>query len=123
MKGTMKKVSLLAGMVSCCAMLSGCLTHWIEDSTTRLQVENRSSQTIVGVDILAEDGSGYKTWIRDTIRIGEKSRVYEEDLVGTFRMRIRTTKSEYKFKNLELDGGSEYMVVSDSSKGLSYSFR
>ena len=54
MKGTMKKVSLLAGMVSCCAMLSGCLTHWIEDSTTRLQVENRSSQTIVGVDILVK---------------------------------------------------------------------
>ena len=123
MKGTMKKVSLLAGMVSCCAMLSGCLTHWFVDSTTRLQVENGTSQTIVEIGIVSEDGSAYRIWIQDTIPAGEKSRVYEEDLVGTFRMRIRTTKSEYKFKNLELDGGSEYMVVSDSSKGLSYSFR
>ncbi|WP_405343003.1 hypothetical protein [Fibrobacter sp.] len=123
MKAAMKKVSMLAGMVSCCAMLSGCLTHWFEDSTTRLQVENRSSQTIVAIDILADDGAGYKVWIQDTIRTGEKSRVYEEDFVGTFRMRIRTTEAEYKFKHLELDGGSEYMVVSDSTKGLSYRFR
>lgn len=118
----MKRVSLLAGLVSCCAMLSGCLTHWFVDSTTRLQVENRSSQTIVGVDILAEDGS-YRAWIQDTIRTGEKSRVYEEDWVGSFCMRIRTTEGEYKFDNLDLDGGSEYMVVSNSSKGLSYRFR
>ena len=110
-------------MVSCCAMLSGCLTHWLVDSTTRLQVENRSSQTIVGVDILAENGSGYKVWVQDTIRTGEKSRVYEEDWVGSFHMRIRTTEGEYKFDNLELEGGSEYMVVSDSTKGLSYRFR
>ena len=123
MKAAMKKVFMLAGMVSCCAMLSGCLTHWFEDSTTRLQVENRSSQTIVAIDILADDGAGYKVWIQDTIRTGEKSRVYEEDFVGTFRMRIRTTEAEYKFKHLELDGGSEYMVVSDSTKGLSYRFR
>lgn len=123
MKAAMKRVSLLAGMVSCCAMLSGCLTHWLVDSTTRLQVENRSSQTIVGVDILAENGSGYKVWVQDTIRTGEKSRVYEEDWVGSFHMRIRTTEGEYKFDNLELEGGSEYMVVSDSTKGLSYRFR
>ena len=123
MKAAMKRVSLLAGMVSCCAMFSGCLTHWLVDSTTRLQVENRSSQTIVGVDILAENGSGYKVWVQDTIRTGEKSRVYEEDWVGSFHMRIRTTEGEYKFDNLELEGGSEYMVVSDSTKGLSYRFR
>ena len=73
MKAAMKRVSLLAGMVSCCAMLSGCLTHWLVDSTTRLQVENRSSQTIVGVDILAENGSGYKVWVQDTIRTGERA--------------------------------------------------
>ena len=103
--------------------LTGCLSHWFVDSTTRLQVENRSKSTILGIDIISEDGSSVRPWIKDTIEPGERSRVYEEDLVGTFRMRIRTTKSEYKFKNLELDGGSEYMVVSDSSKGLSYSFR
>ena len=119
----MKKVSVLAGILSCSAMLSGCLSHWFIDSTTRLQVENRSSQTIVGVDVVSEDGTEYRTWIQDTIRTGEKSRVYEEDWVGTFSLRVRTTKTEYKFKNLNLEGGSEYMVLSDSADGLRYKFR
>ena len=123
MKAAMKKVSLLAGMVSCCAMLSGCLTHWLEDSSTRLQVENRSSQTIVGIDILAEDGSEYKAWIQDTIRTGEKSRVYEADWVGTFIMQVKTTEASFRFNDIELEGGSEYMVLTDSTDGLHYRFR
>ena len=124
MKATMKKVSVLAGMLSCCAVLSGCLTHWFVDSTTRLQIENRSSKTVVEIDILAEDGTGYKVWIQDTIRSGEKSRVYEEDWVGTFNMRIRTFGSDYEIDNLKLEGGSEYMVLSDSANGsLHYEFK
>jgi hypothetical protein len=124
MKATMKKVSVLAGMLSCCAVLSGCLTHWFVDSTTRLQIENRSSKTVVEIDILAEDGTGYKVWIQDTIRTGEKSRVYEEDWVGTFNMRIRTFGSDYEIDNLKLEGGSEYMVLSDSANGsLHYEFK
>ena len=124
MKATMKKVSVLAGMLSCCAVLSGCLTHWFVDSTTRLQIENRSSKTVVDIDILAEDGTGYKVWIQDTIRTGEKSRVYEEDWVGTFNMRIRTFGSDYEIDNLKLEGGSEYMVLSDSANGsLHYEFK
>ncbi len=111
-------------MLSCCAVLSGCLTHWFVDSTTRLQIENRSSKTVVEIDILAEDGTGYKVWIQDTIRTGEKSRVYEEDWVGTFNMRIRTFGSDYEIDNLKLEGGSEYMVLSDSANGsLHYEFK
>ena len=113
----------MAVLLACCFVLSGCLTHWFVDSTTRLQIENRSSKTIVEIDILAEDGS-YKVWIQDTIRTGEKSRVYEEDWVGSFNMRIRTFGSDYEIENLKLEGGSEYMVLSDSTDGsLHYEFK
>ena len=60
MKISMKKISMPAALIVCCLTLSGCLSHWFTDSTTRLQVENRSSQTIVEIDIISEDGSEYK---------------------------------------------------------------
>ena len=124
MKGTMKKISVLTVLLACCLTLSGCLTHWFVDSTTRLQIENRSSKTVVEIDILSEEDSDYKVWIRDTIRTGEKSRVYEEDWVGTFTMRVRTVGSDFDIENLKLDGGSEYMVLSDSADGsLHYEFK
>lgn len=120
----MKKISMLAMLIACCFTLSGCLSHWFMDSTTRLQVENRSSKTIVEIGILAEDGLNFEVWIQDTIRTGEKSRVYEEDWVGTFNMRIRTFGSDYEIENLKLEGGSEYMVLSDSADGsLHYEFK
>ncbi len=123
MKGAMKKISVLAVLIACCLTLSGCLTHWFLDSTTRLQIENKSSKTIVEVDILAEDGT-YKAWIQDTIRTGEKSRVYEEDWVGTFCLRIRTLGADFDIQNLTFDGGSEYMVLSDDEDGsLHYEFK
>ena len=123
MKGAMKKISVLAVLVACCFTLTGGLTHWLLDSTTRLQIENRSSKTIVEVDILAEDGT-YKAWVQDTIRTGEKSRVYEEDWVGTFCLRIRTFGADYDIQDLKFDGGSEYMVLSDSEDGsLHYEFK
>ena len=123
MKGAMKKISVLAVLIARCFTLTGCLTHWLLDSTTRLQIENRSSKTIVEVDILAEDGT-YKAWIQDTIRTGEKSRVYEEDWVGTFCLRIRTFGADYDIQDLKFDGGSEYMVLSDSEDGsLHYEFK
>lgn len=124
MNGAMKKVSIFAVLLACCLTLSGCLTHWFIDSSTRLQIENKSSKTVVEVGILADDGSDYKVWIQDTIRTGEKSRVYEEDWVGTFRLKIKTFDSDYEIEDLKFEGGSEYMVLSDSANGsLHYEFK
>lgn len=112
--------------------LTGCLSHWFTDSTTRLQVENRSKSTILGIDIISEDGTSVRPWIKDTIEPGERSRVYEEDWVGTFNLRIKArhplgasaqnglrayADGEYVIEDLEFDGGSEFLVVSDSEKG------
>ena len=69
--------------------LTACMSHVFTDTTTRLQVENKTDVTILGLDIISEDGSSVSPWIRDAIEPGEKSKVVEEDWVGTFRVRVR----------------------------------
>lgn len=86
---TFKSLSVLCALLACCAVLSGCLSHWFTDSTTRLQIENKTNVTFYGLDIVSEDGSSVVPWISDTLEPGERSRVYEEDWVGTFKARLK----------------------------------
>lgn len=72
--------------------LTACMSHVFTDTTTRLQVENKTDVTIMGVDIISEDGTSVQPWIRDAIEPGEKSKVVEEDWVGTFKVRVRFDK-------------------------------
>lgn len=146
---TFKSLSVLCALLACCAVLSGCLSHWFIDSSTRLQIENKSSKTIVGIDIVSEDCSEYVPWIQDTIRPGEKSRVYEEDWVGTFNVRFRIVEKGKMgcacengvlyascvcpvlrsdaliARDVKFEGGSEYVVITDSKEGhgLRYEFK
>ena len=148
---TFKSLSVLLAALACCIVFTGCLSHWAIDSSTRLQVENKSSKTIVGIDIVSEDGSEYVPWIQDTIRSGEKSRVFEEDWVGTFNVRFRIVEmttigcacdnvpdgmyascvcpvqrsDALIAHDVKFEGGSEYVVITDSKEGhgLSYEFK
>ena len=72
--------------------LTACVSHIVLDTSTRLQVENKTDVTILGLDIISEDGSSIVPWIRDAIEPGEKSKVVEDDWVGTFRVRVRFDK-------------------------------
>ena len=72
------------------------MSHVFIDTTTRLQVENKTDVTILGVDIISEDGTSVSHWIRDAIEPGEKSKVVEEDWVGTFKVRVRFDKWDGK---------------------------
>lgn len=72
--------------------LTACMSHLFTDTSTRLQVENKTDVTILGVDIISEDGTSVQPWIRDAIEPGEKSKVVEEDWVGTFKVRVRFDK-------------------------------
>ena len=76
--------------------LTACMSHVFIDTTTRLQVENKTDVTIFGVDIISEDGTSVSHWIRDAIEPGEKSKVVEEDWVGTFKVRVRFDKWDGK---------------------------
>lgn len=112
--------------------LTGCLSHWFLDSSTRLQVENRTKYDVVSIDIISEDHTSIKPWIRDTVRAGEKSRVYEEDWVGSFQARFvflaadsvkGGVAKEYR-ADIDFDGGSLYMVLYEDKDGvIHYEFR
>ena len=76
--------------------LTACMSHVFLDTSTRLQVENKTDVTILGLDIISEDGSKVVPWINESVLPGEKSKVVEEDWVGTFKVRVRFDKWDGK---------------------------
>lgn len=122
MKSKTLRLSLIAAVVACCFVLSGCISHWFEDSTTRLQIENRTGADIIEIDIVSEDERTVRPWIQDTIKDSSVSRVYEEDWVGDFKGRIVYANSvgasaQKGFFNIELSGGSLYLVFTRNPDG------
>ena len=126
------RIAALLVMLLMTLGLTGCLSHWFLDSSTRLQVENRTKFDVVSIDIISEDHTSIKPWIKDTVRSGEKSRVYEEDWVGSFEARFvflasdsvkRNVVKEYR-ADMDFDGGSLYMVLYEDKDGaIHYEFR
>jgi hypothetical protein len=102
--------------------LTACMSHVFTDTTTRLQVENKTDVTILGVDIISEDGRSVYTWIRDAVEPGEKSRVVEEDWVGTFKVRVRFDKwsgianATYCAKEIDVEVRPKVMVQALAKK-------
>ena len=147
MKMSLKNLFVLVAILASAFSLTGCLSHLFVDSTTRLQVENKTDGYVVGFGILSDDGS-YWPWVKDTIAPGEKSRVYEEDFVGSFHVRLQLEKGTcyepvaenkcactgYCVRNcsvtltkeyftVEFDGGSYYMVVKEEKGKIKLEFR
>ena len=130
MKSFFKRPFAVVAALASCFALTGCLSHWFVDSSSRLQFQNAtSSKTVVGLDIVASD-SEFETWINETVLPGERSRVHEEDWVGNFTLRVRYTnsvdgsgeQSKHVFVT-ELDGGSLFLVVEESGDSISVRFR
>lgn len=126
----------LAGFASMIAvllmplLLTGCLSHWFLESSSRLQVENATKEcTIMGVDVLSSDGSA-KAWLDEMVLSGERSHVVEQDFVGDFVLRFRYTKSLdgtgkvlFEERPFDLDGGSLYLSIGFEGDSLTYRFR
>ena len=51
----MKYLRLFLCLVALC--LTACMSHVFVDTTTRLQIENRTEVAILGFDVISEDGS------------------------------------------------------------------
>lgn len=139
MKFRMSRLIVVSMLLLLSLSLTGCLSHWFTDSTTRLQIENKTERVFVGLDIVSEDGSSKIPWIRETLKPGERSRVYEQDWVGTFKIRLlfksiheicainietkeRDCSAMYEIVShtpleFEFDGGSNYMILMDSDNG------
>jgi len=87
----MKKIYLIASLAF---LFSGCLTHWVVESSTRLQLENHTSFALANLQIVSEDSSiANLEWMADTIPAGTKSRVASKELVGSFHLRISIADS------------------------------
>lgn len=126
-----KKTSLAFFAVLFLFVLNGCVSHLFVDSVSRLQIENGTDDcTILGLDVVSEDGTQYSSWIDETVLPGEKSRVAEEDWVGEFKIRLKYTNSKdgsgnvlEDFKVLDFDGGSLFLTVNKEKGKLTYEFR
>jgi len=127
--------------------LTGCLSHWFLEGTTRLQIENQTDKPITGVyvmdrnaevvrghgacadskdtstcvDILKSDvKSGARPWITETVEPGERSHVVEGDWVGEFTLifvQSHQGSSWVSMASVNFDGGSTYLVISESEDG------
>ena len=124
------RLYVITAVLACCMALTGCLSHWFIDSTSRLQVENSTEDcTLLGLDVVSED-STYRTWIDEKVLPGERSRVVEEDWVGDFTLRIRYTKSAdgkgkvlTSTESFNLEGGSLYLVIKTDGDSLVWKFK
>lgn len=100
-------------------MLTGCLSHWFVESEVRLQVENKTPYTIVGVSVVSLDSTMQKNWIKDTIPPGERSSVVAGDWIGTFNLGVSYIKEGENavfvqiFEAEELNGGSIFAQISE----------
>ena len=139
MKFRMSRLIVVSMLLLLSLSLTGCLSHWFTDSTTRLQIENKTERVFVGLDIVSEDGTSTIPWIRETLKPGERSHVDVQDWVVTFRiqllfesghvicaMNIETKEKECSAMydtvthtplEFEFDGGSSYMILTDSDNG------
>lgn len=112
------------------SFLAGC-SHLFLDSETRLQVENATDDcTIFAIDVVSEDGSDSRSWIRETIPPGERSHVVEADWVGEFSLKITYAKSADAKGNVlediqkfDFEGGSLYMRIRGEAESLVYDFK
>lgn len=108
--------------------LSGCLSHWFLDSSSRLQVENATEDcSIISLDVASEDSTQFVPWVSETLLPGERSRVSEEDWVGEFSVRIMYTKSAdasgdtlTEIQQFEFDGGSFFLKIGGDRDSLTY---
>ena len=100
-------------------LLTGCLSHWFVESEVRLQIENKTPYTIVGVSVVSLDSTMQKNWIKDSIPPGERSSVVAGDWIGTFNLGVSYIKEGENavfvqiFESVELNGGSIFAQISE----------
>lgn len=108
--------------------LTGCLSHWFIETSSRLQLENTTEEfTLYGLDVLAEDGEEYEKWIDETVLPGERSHVASADWIGEFRIRVRYGRDGADTINdvrtMSIEGGSMFLKVSFEDDSLVYTFK
>src|SRR5574344_268279 len=106
-------------LITTLLMVTGCLSHWFVESEVRLQIENKTPYTIVGVSVVSLDSTMQKNWIKDTIPPGKRSSVVAGEWLGTFNLGVSYIKEGENavfvqiFEGEELNGGSSFGHISE----------
>ncbi len=98
MKNISKQLALISVLI-----LSSC-THWIVDTETRIQMENRTGEEIRDLSIVSETGQ-IKILVPDTLKKDTLSRSYEYELVGKFNFAVFSRDSLIDLGRHRLKGG------------------
>lgn len=114
----MKRILLLIITI---LLLSGCLSHWIIENEVRLQIENKTTYTILSLNVVSLDLSMQKQWIKETLLPGERSSVVSADWIGTFNLKVSYLEYggvdtlNHIFESVSLEGGSVFAQISEKS--------
>ncbi len=126
MKAIHRNVSLIT-IAILTLLLSGCLSHWVIDTETRLQVVNTTEFLLADIRVIDPNGIEPDIhWNTDTLQPGEKGRVVTQELVGEFTFAISSRDSLcgqdscWRTRNLgkqNVDGGSiQWRIRKSGSK-------
>ncbi len=130
-KRFIKTFVFLTVLLLCGLGLTGCLSHYFVETTTRFQIENATEDcSLLGLDISSEEEGKPFKWISETVLPGERSHVVEMDLVGEFTISVKYTRSTdgsgeilRENRKMEIEGGSIYMKVESDGDSLSFRIR
>jgi len=103
----MKKIFIFALFLLSC-------THWLIETETRIQAENSTENIIGDLCIVSKNGSKI-VLVPGSIKIGEKSKVYEIEFVGEFDFMVHVG-DDWKPEPLgihKLKGGSLLARISE----------
>lgn len=109
-------------------LLSGCLSHWVIDTETRLQLVNAASFPVADLRVVDPDGVARDIhWSTDTLAPGERGRVVSMELVGKFWFAVSARDSlcgkdscwrAHALGKHEVSGGSEQWRIRQSGSTL-----
>jgi hypothetical protein len=105
---TMLRVLALA--VSLC--LSSC-THWLIDTETRIQVENKTNGKIRNLSIVSQERQAFEVLVKGSIEAGERSEVHDIEWVGKFKFAVFSGNSQIDLGVHTLNGGSILAIISE----------
>jgi hypothetical protein len=86
-------------------------THWIIDTETRIQMQNKTDEEISNLSIISEDG-------KIMVLAPEASKVYEHELVGKFNFIVYAGGVQKDLGTHELKGGSTVAIITKDGENF-----
>jgi len=89
-------------------------THWLIDTQTRVQAQNSTNDIISDLCIVSKSGQKI-VLVPGRVEIGEKSKVYEIELVGEFSFVVHAGDNWEPLGIHRLKGGSLLATITENN--------